>query len=249
MDIHMEERIARIIGNLGSLKDVARFETNARDRDALTDEVKEAIKARSINLGRRLIAEKTGLDLSDLSPAEEIIVQTAAEYVAIKEREGSNANRTLLQLRNRGLIDAAETSVAKSRPTQGFETLADADRSDLSYEQIILNHPDEFSARAIWYSRRTLGLQNESDRPPAETISKAQARTEALLKWFETRSESNGGRLASFTNAEAAAVIGMTNMRQFGQVFGNIQSRVDFACYISGLPPLGLAADAPFDKA
>ena len=245
----MEERIARIIGNLGSLKDVARFETNARDRDALTDEVKDAIKARTIALGRRFIAAKTGLDLTDLSPAEEIIVQTAAEYVAIKEREGSNANRTLLQLRNRGLIEAAEISVAKSRPTQGFETLADADRSDLSYEQIILDHPDEFSPRAIWFSRRTLGLANESPRPPADAISPTQARTETLLKWFQTRSESNGGRLASFTNAEAAAVLGMTDMHKFGRVFGDIQSRIDFACYIGGLPPLGLAADAPFDKA
>jgi lysophospholipase L1-like esterase len=129
----MEERIARIIGNLGSLEDVVQFEANARDRNALTDEIKEALKARSIELGRMLIAAKTGLDLSDLSRAEEIIVQTAAEYVAIKEREGSNANRTLLQLRNRGLIEAAETSVAKSKPTQGFETLADADREGIAF--------------------------------------------------------------------------------------------------------------------
>ena len=245
----MEERVARIIGNLGSLEDVVQFETNARERNALTGEIKEALKARSIELGRMLIAAKTGLDFSDLSPAEEIIVRTAAEYVAIKEREGSNANRMLLQLRNRGLIEAAETSVARSKPTQGFQTLVDADRSDLSYEQIILDHPDEFSPRAIWFSRRTLGLPNESARPPAETISKTQTRTEILLKWFQTRSEANGGRLASFTNAEAAAVLGMTDMHQFGRVFGNIQSRIDFACYLGGLPPLGLAADAPFAKA
>jgi hypothetical protein len=183
MGPQMEERIARIIGNIGSLKDLARFEANARDRDALTEEIKEAIKARSTNLGRMFIAEKTGLDLSDLSPAEEIIVQTAAEYIGIKEREGSNANRMLLQLRNRGLIEAAETSVAKSKPTQGgFQTLADADRSDLSYEQIILDHPDEFSPRAIWFSRRTLGLPNESAKPPAKAISLTQTRTETLLR-------------------------------------------------------------------
>jgi hypothetical protein len=171
----MDERIARVIRNLLSLKDLAQFETNAQEQGALTDEIKDAIEARSIDLGRMLIAEKIGLDLSDLSPAEEIIVKTAAEYVAIKEREGSNANRTLLQLRNRGLIEAAETSVAKSRPTQGFETLADADRSDLSYEQIILDHPDEFSPRAIWFSRRTLGLTNESPRPRGRNQPDASA--------------------------------------------------------------------------
>jgi hypothetical protein len=245
----MEERVARTIRNLGSLKDLARFETNARERDAFTDEIKDAIKARSAELGRILIGEKTGLDLSDLSPAEEIIVQTAAEYVGIKEREGSNANRMLQQIKNRGLIAAAETSVARSKPTQGFQTLADADRSDLSYERIILDHPDEFSSRAIWFSRRTLGIPNESAKPPAQAISPTQTRTENLLKWLRTKSETNGGHLASFTNAEAAAVLRMTDMHKFGRVFGNIQSRIDFACYISGLPPLGLAADAPFDKA
>jgi hypothetical protein len=38
-------------------------------------------------------------------------------------------------------------------------------------------------------------------------------------------------------------------MHKFGRVFGNIQSRIDFACYVGGLPPLGLAAEVPFAKA
>ena len=50
-------------------------------------------------------------------------------------------------------------------------------------------------------------------------------------------------------HTDAAAVLGMADMHKFGRVFGNIQSRIDFACYVEGLPPLGLAADAPFDKA
>jgi hypothetical protein len=56
--------------------------------------------------------------------------------------------------------------------------------------------------------------------------------------------------LPLYTNADAAAVLGMEDMNQFGRVLGNIQSsRIDFACYVCGLPPLGLAADAPFDMA
>jgi predicted HNH restriction endonuclease len=245
----MEERIARIIRNIGTLEDLARFETNVRDRDALTDELKDAIRHRSADLGRALISEKTGLELTDLSPAEERIVQAASEFVAVRKREGKGAGRTLDQLRNRGLIDAAEISVSKSKPTQGYQTLVEADLADLSYEKIIVDHPDEFSQRAIWFSRRTLGLPNESTKPPAKAISPTQTRTESLLRWLRERSEPDGGRLPSFTNADAAAVLGMTDMHQFGRVFGNIQSRIDFACYVGGLPPLGLAADAPFDKA
>jgi len=55
--------------------------------------------------------------------------------------------------------------------------------------------------------------------------------------------------LGEFTNAEAAAAIGLTDMHRSGRVFGNIQSRIDFACYLLDLPPLGLLADAPFDMA
>jgi predicted RNA-binding protein with PUA-like domain len=248
-DTQMEERIARIIRNIGSLDDLARFETNARNRNALTDEVKDAIRARSGDLGRALVLERTGLDLTDLSPAEEKIVEAVSEYVGVQKREGKNANRTLDRLRNRGLIDAAETSVSRSKPTQGFQTLADADLMDLSYEQIVLDHPEEFSPRAIWYARQTLGLPNDSAKPPAKAISPTQTRTEVLLRWLQETSVSNGGRLPSYTNADAAAVLGMMDMHQFGRVFGNIQSRIDYACYVGGLPPLGLAANAPFDNA
>ena len=245
----MDERIARTIRSIGSIEALAQFEKNARDRNALDDEVRDAIRRRSADLGRTLIAQRTGLDLTDLSPAEEKIVQAVAEYVGVMKREGKDATRTLLQLRNRGLLNSAETAVAKAKPTQGFQTLADEDLVDLSYEQIILDHPDEFSARAHWFARRTLGLPNDSTKPPAKSISPTQQRTETLLQWLKAQSASNGGVIPRYTNADAAAVLGMEDMHKFGRVFGNIQSRIDFACYVIGLPPLGLAADAPFDMA
>ncbi len=245
----MDERLARIIRNISTFEGLAQFEKNAGERDALNDEVRHAIKIRSAELGRALVSQRTGLDLSDLSPAEEKIVEAVSEYVGVMKREGKDATRTFLQLRNRGLIDSAETAVAKSKPTQGFQTLADADLADLSYEQIIVDHPDEFSSRALWYSRRTLGLPNDTDRPPAKSVTPVQRRTEALLEWLQGQSEANGGHLPSYTNADAAAVLGMTDMHQFGRVFGNIQSRIDFACYSAGLPPLGLAAQEPFAMA
>jgi hypothetical protein len=118
----------------------------------------------------------------------------------------------------------------------------------LSYEQIIVDQPEEFSARSQWYARRTLGLPNESDKPPAKGASLTQERTAALLRWLEVRSTADGGHLRSFTNADAAA-IGITDMHRSGRVFGNIQSRIEFACYVLGLPALGLATDTPFDMA
>lgn len=245
----VDERLARIIRGIATFEDLAQFEKNAERRGAIDAEVRQAIKARSTELGRALIRERTSLDLTDLTSAEEKIVEAVSEYVGVMKRRGKDATRTFMQLRNRGLTDAAEAAVAKLRPTQGFQTLADADLAALSYEQIIVDHPDEFSARALWYSRRTLGLPTGSDRPPAKAITPVQIRTERLVNWLRSRAESNGGHLPPHANAEAAAMLGLGDMHKFGRAFGNIQSRLDFACYVACLPPLGLAAEEPFARA
>ena len=52
-----------------------------------------------------------------------------------------------------------------------------------------------------------------------------------------------------YEHAEAASAIGIDDMARSGRVFGNVQSRLDYACYVVGLPPLGLTAVAPFNKA
>jgi hypothetical protein len=72
--------------------------------------VKEAIRLRSAELRRALVAERTGLDLSHLTPAEEKVVEAVSEYVGVMKRQGKDATRTLLQIRNRGLLGAAEAA-------------------------------------------------------------------------------------------------------------------------------------------
>jgi predicted HNH restriction endonuclease len=245
----MDERLARNIGNIRSLEALSQFEANVRAKHALTPEISAAIKARSGELGCKLIAERTGLDLTELSPAEEKVVQAISVYAAVKKREGSNANRTLNQIKGYGLLGAAERAVARAKPTMGFATLAEADQLGLTYEQIVIDHAEEFSPRALWFARRALDLPNESEKPPATAVTPVQSRTKALLRWLRERSLENGGPLPVHTNAEAAAVLGMDDMHRQGRVFGNIQSRIDYACYLRGLPPLGLTAKAPFDRA
>ncbi len=245
----MDEKIVRTISNLSSWEDLRQFEANARELNRLTNEVEAAISIRSSELAKKLIEEKTGLDMNELSLAEQKIVHVVSEYVGIMRQRGKPANRTLNQLRNRGLIDAVETSVSRAKPTQGFQILVDADLEDLSYEQIIVDHPEEFSARARWYARRTLGLQNDSNSPPAYAHSDTQARTVKLIQWLQLQAAENDGTIPVFSNADAAEVMDISDVKQFGRVHGNIQSRIDMACYILGLPPLGLAANAPFEKA
>jgi predicted HNH restriction endonuclease len=66
---------------------------------------------------------------------------------------------------------------------------------------------------------------------------------------MKDRSEIQGGLLGEFTNADVAAILDMHDLSRSGRAFGNIQSRIDYACYLLGFPPLGLAATIPFDMA
>jgi len=87
------------------------------------------------------------------------------------------------------------------------------------------------------------------ESPPADANSDTQTRTADLIKWLKDAALNNEGLIPEFTNQGAALAMGMEDMQRYGQVHGNIQSRIDFACYACGLPPLGLAAEAPFSRA
>lgn len=245
----MDEKIARTIAGLRDWKEHQEFTKNALAKDRLTPEVKVALERRSVELGRELVAQKTGLVLSRLTAAEEKIVLAVSKYVAIKALQSSHATRTFDQLRNRGLIGAAETAVCKSSPTDGFRTLAEVNHSDISYEQIVVDHPNEFSERANWYARRALGLPNGLSIPPAPGSSDTQTRTTVLIAWLKSIARDNDGIIPAFTNKEAAAAIGLNDIQTHGRAHGNMQSRIDFACYRVGLPPLGLVAEEPFELA
>lgn len=245
----MDQKLEKTISNLKSWDDLAHFESNVYAKNRMTEEIKTAINVQAADLGNAFISEKTGLDLTELSAAEKEIVQVVSEYVSIMKRQGKYPGRTLEQLKNRGLLESAEISVCRNNPTLGFQNLIDAHHEELSYEKIVVNHPDEFSQRALWFSRKTLGLPNESDSPPASSNSDTQSRTVTLIEWLKTQANEHDGVMPNFTNADAAAVLGMADLSKYGRVFGNIQSRIDLACYQCGLPPLGLLADTPFSKA
>lgn len=237
------------IAKMNDFDDLEALEINIRRQNALTGEVDEALKARYADLGRALVASRTGLDLEELSPAEERIVEAVARYVGLQKRDGKTANRTFQMLANRGLIEAAEVSVSKTKPTQGYEVLEDADLKALSFEQIIVDFPDEFSPRALWFARKTLGLPNDSEKPPASEKLITQIRTDKLLAWYLGRLAERAGVLKGHSNADAGAILGFWDLTKHGRVLGNITSRIDFACYKAGLPPLGLTATQPFANA
>lgn len=237
------------IQNVSSLAKLAVLEGNIRNIGASTPEKTAAIENRYAEFGRELVAEKTKLDLDSLSPAEHKIVNAIGRYVGLQKRDGKGASRTFQLLANRGLIDSAEVTVARSKVTQGFEVLDQADMRALSFEQIIVDHPGEFSARASWYARRTLGLPNTSEKAPADVGTLTQQWTEKLISWLAERAAQHDGKLNGYTNGEVGIVLGFEDLSRHGRVLGNIQSRIDFACYLAGAPPLGLCVIEHFSNA
>lgn len=237
------------VQNVPTLERLEILERNVTNSGALTPALRAAIETRYADFGRQMVAAKTRLDLTNLTPAELKIVNAIGRYVGLQKRDGKGAERTFQLLRNRGLLDAAEVTVARSRVTQGFEVLDQADLRALSFEQIIVDHAEEFSARALWYARRTLGLANESEKAPADLGTPTQQRTEKVLDWLEARAVENNGLLNGYTNADLGRLLGFMDLSRHGRVLGNIQSRIDFACYAESLPPLGLCAREPFANA
>jgi len=236
------------VRNVRTLDDLVSLEHNLQKGAADTPEIRSAVEARYADFGRAMVASKTGLDLEGLSPAESRILNAVGRYVALQKREGKSAPRTFQIIANRGLIDAAEVTVGKSKVTQGFDVLDDADMRELSFEQIIVDYPDEFSARALWYANRALGYPNSLTKPPADLGTVTQQRTEKLIDWLSTRAQRNGGLLNGYTNAELGAHLGFDDLTRHGRHLGNMQSRIDFGCYRAGAPPLGLCAVEHFSR-
>ena len=244
----MARDLLATIQNVRTLDDLISLEHNIRKGDAETAQTRAAIEGRYADFGRQMVADKTGLDFEHLSPAEARILNAIGRYVALQKRDRKGASRTFQIIANRGLIDAAEVTVGKSKVTQGFEVLDDADMRDLSFEQIIVDHPEEFSARALWYANRTLGLPNDLAKPPADLGTVTQQRTEKLIDWLSERARRHGGRLNGCTNAELGRGLGFDDLTRHGRHLGNMQSRIDFGCYMAGVPPLGLCAIEHFAR-
>lgn len=236
------------IRNVLTLDDLISLEHNIRRGKAETAAISAAIESRYSDFGRQMVADKTGLELEQLSPAETRILNAIGRYVALQKRDRKGASRTFQIIANRGLIDAAEVTVGRSQTSQGFGVLDDADMRALSFEQIIVDHPDEFSARALWYANRTLGLPNDLAKPPADLGTVTQQRTEKLIDWLAVRARSHDGRLNGYTNAELGKHLGFEDLTRHGRHLGNMQSRIDFGCYMADVPPLGLCAVEHFAR-
>ena len=81
------------------------------------------------------------------------------------------------------------------------------------------------------------------------TITKTALASEQLIQWFRDQAKASDGHMPAFTNADIIADLRNGSVQTEARAQGQVQSRVDFACYLCNLPPLGLTADKHFEKA
>jgi hypothetical protein len=72
-----------------------------------------------------------------------------------------------------------------------------------------------------------------------------QADTERVIEWLRELSQISDGH-PKFTNADVARTLGK---KRPGQELGNLMSRLDFACYVVGLPSIGCTTEKQFADA
>jgi hypothetical protein len=86
---------------------------------------------------------------------------------------------------------------------------------------------------------------NPESRVTSRRVSSVQADTERVIEWLRELSQISDGR-PKFSNADVARTLGK---KRPGQELSNLMSRLDFACYVAGLPAIGCTADKPFASA
>jgi hypothetical protein len=76
----------------------------------------------------------------------------------LHEKHGKRvlAQRTRNMIGKRGIIGAVERLVTQSRPSTGFTSLAERGETDLTFEAVVLKHPNHFSPKALARSRKRL---------------------------------------------------------------------------------------------
>src|SRR5580658_10541364 len=86
---------------------------------------------------------------------------------------------------------------------------------------------------------------NPGNHEKSRRTSTVQADTERVIEWLRELSQISDGH-PKFTNADVARTLGK---KRAGQELANLMSRLDFACYLAGLPSIGCTAEKPFADA
>lgn len=135
----MDPRVAK----LKTVEECENFAKNASDREH--PELATQARERAVQLR----AEKHGAQTSTERECLEAIY-------ALQDVRGQRANRTWEAIKRHGIIGTVERIVTRPQVSEGFKMLEEAGLKSYAFENVVLRHPESFSAEAVEISRQRL---------------------------------------------------------------------------------------------
>lgn len=82
------------------------------------------------------------------------------EVLFVKHGRRVGASYTWRMIRNKGIIRAVESAVKKSHDPAGYALLQQMGLQHLSFESVVVRHPESFSAEALAIAQKRLDATN-----------------------------------------------------------------------------------------
>jgi hypothetical protein len=144
----MDERVAR----LTTQEDCEQLARNVqKDHPELAQEARR----RALELRADAHAKTLGLN----GPVEKEALQAIyafEEVLSKKNGKRTHASGTWQMVKRHGIIGAVERAVNRPTDASGYLALAEMKMQDITFEAVVLRHPDRFSAEAVQRSAERL---------------------------------------------------------------------------------------------
>lgn len=135
-----------------------------------TPEACEKFIKNALRLGHpelALEAQRRAIELraeshSAVTQAEKESLQAIYAYEQLlTEKNGrrTRATRTWQMIDRHGIIESVNRVVARKDDAQGYKLLKEKSMEDLSFEAVVIRHPQVFSEEAVEYSKRRIETQ------------------------------------------------------------------------------------------
>jgi hypothetical protein len=106
-----------------------------------------------------LRAEREGAS----TEAERDALRAVHAFEEVRSQEAGKrvrASRTRQGFQRNGILPTVESVVSRNKPTEGYASLVEAGMDDLTFEAVVLRHPEQFTAEAIEQAKRRIAERN-----------------------------------------------------------------------------------------
>ena len=133
----MDDRVKR----LKTPEDCESFAKNAQESHPhlALEAHRRAVELRAAAYGAKTDAEREALE----------VVYAVEEVLSYKNHKKTRASRTWQSIKQHGILGTVERVVSRAKETDGYESLAEMGMEDLTFEAVVLRHPQLFQPETV----------------------------------------------------------------------------------------------------